>query len=332
MKDIYITKYGKLKRKENTLYFVDLDGNKTYLPVENIENIFCLSNVSITSSAIKLILKKNIKVHFFQDDFYLGSLLPKQKHQAGFLIIKQVQAYLNKEKREYIALSIVDATRYNMVKVVEKYDELKDHTFTLRNLDVFRRYNELLQNSIKNVNYMDIIRGIESEIWSIFYDAIDKILLDHKIEKRTRRPPKNEANAIISFCNSLLYVITLSEIWKTHLNPTISFLHEPFERRYSLALDLAEPFKPIITFRTLIWLVNQKMLKERHFERKFDGIFLSREGKKLVITEFNKKLNTTIKLKGSVRRSIRSLIRKQAYDLERYLIEEVRFEGFKLRY
>jgi len=330
MKNIYIASRGKLQRKENTLYFISEEGEKKALPVESIANIFCLNKVSLTHGAIQLLLRKNVCVHFFHEDFYIGSLMPKQKYQAGFLLIKQVQAYLDERQRVTIANEIVDALRYNMIKVLEKYDVLRDDVQRLRNFNVDEEYEEIKQAAWKSSKF--VVLSIESKLWNIFYTCLDKILKGYKLEKRTKRPPKNEANAIVSFCNSLLYTTILSEIHKTHLNPTISYLHEPFERRYSLALDFAEPFKPILTYRILIYLVNNDMLRSVHFQRKLDGILLSELGRKLVIKEFDRRINETIKIKGKGRRSLRVFMRKQAYNLERYLIEKSRFEAFRLRY
>ncbi|MGC9079463.1 MAG: CRISPR-associated endonuclease Cas1 [Nanopusillaceae archaeon] len=216
-----------------------------------------------------------------------------------------------------------------MIKVLEKYNEIKDYVYRLRSFNVHKKFEEL-KNEYKDP--INTARGIESNLWNIFYEATDRILKTYKIEQRTRRPPKNEANTIISFSNQLLYSITLTEIYKTHLDPTISFLHEPFEKRFSLALDLSEPFKPIITFRILIWLVNQNMIKPEHFVKGLNGILLNEYGKKLVIKEFDKRINETIKIKGKGRKSIRTFIRAQAYSLEKYLIEDIEFKAFRLVY
>lgn len=75
--------------------------------------------------------------------------------------------------------------------------------------------------------------------------------------QRTKLPPSNEVNAMISFVNSMCYTLCLDMIYHTQLNPTISFLHQPGERRYSLALDLAEIFKPVLADRLIFSLLNK---------------------------------------------------------------------------
>ncbi len=78
------------------------------------------------------------------------------------------------------------------------------------------------------------------------------------MNKRVKRPPDNPINALVSFGNTLLYTKTISSIYETHLNQTISFLHSPREGRFSLSLDISEAFKPIIVFKTIFDLVGKK--------------------------------------------------------------------------
>ena len=108
-----------------------------------------------------------------------------------------------------------------------------------------------------------------------FYSMFRYILPeDFIMNKRVKRPPDNPINALISFGNTLLYTKTISAIYQTHLNQSISFLHEPTEQRFSLSLDLSEVFKPIIVFKTIFELVNTKRLTvEKHFDKKLIIVF-----------------------------------------------------------
>ena len=100
---------------------------------------------------------------------------------------------------------------------------------------------------------------------------IDQAMLirnpDFVMSKRVKKPPNNRMNALVSFVNSLVYATILSEIYHTHLNPTISFLHESTERRYSLSLDISEIFKPLLADRLIFKLVNVKILNRRSFDQ-----------------------------------------------------------------
>ena len=112
------------------------------------------------------------------------------------------------------------------------------------------------------------------------------------MNKRVKRPPDNPINALISFGNTLLYTKTISAIYRTHLDQRISFLHEPSEGRFSLSLDMCEVFKPIIVYRTIFELVNNRRLQvEKHFDRKVNYCLLNEEGRKIFIEAFEQRLN-----------------------------------------
>ena len=136
---------------------------------------------------------------------------------------------------------------------------------------------------------------------------------------------------MISFGNSLVYTTVLSEIYKTQLNPLISFLHEPGERRFSLALDIAEIFKPLLSDRIIFALMNKNMITEKHFDKQMNYCYLSEAGRKIYLQEYDTKLKTTIKhrqLKKSV--SYRHLIRLECYKIIKHILGEKEYEPFKI--
>jgi CRISPR-associated protein Cas1 len=176
----------------------------------------------------------------------------------------------------------------------------------------------ILAKSFVNGACGNILRNLN------YYTALDEIFPEnYRIIKRSRMPPGNRMNTLISFGNSLMYTTTLSEIYNTQLNPTISFLHEPFERRFSLALDVSEIFKPIIIDRIILKLVNKNMLDDACFRGEIGDMLLSDKGKKLFLTEYNEKLSTTIKHRGLEQNvSFKRLIRLELYKLVKHCLGE----------
>lgn len=143
------------------------------------------------------------------------------------------------------------------------------------------------------------------------------------MEKRTKRPPENEINALISFGNSLLYTTVLSQIYQTHLDPRIGYLHTSNHRKFTLNLDIAEIFKPVIVDRLIFTLLNRKQITKKDFLKDMNGVFLNDKGRKTFVQEFNNKIETTVysqKLKRNV--SYRSLIRIEAYKIEKHIIND----------
>lgn len=144
-------------------------------------------------------------------------------------------------------------------------------------------------------------------------------------------PPDNMINSLISFVNSLIYSKTLTEIYHTQLNPTISYLHEPGSRRYSLCLDLSEIFKPLIGDRLIFSLLNKNQITENSFTRELNFLHLKKEASQLIVNELEKKLQATIMHKDLHRKvSYQYLIRLEAYKLIKHLIGEKEYEGFKM--
>ena len=172
---------------------------------------------------------------------------------------------------------------------------------------------------------------IEETIWMKFYNSF-KLFLPEEflINKRVRRPPDNPMNAMISFGNSILYNKTITQIYNTHLNQTISFLHEPSEGRFSLCLDLSEVFKPLIVFRTIFELVKNKKIKiEKHFDKNFNYALLNEEGKKIFIEALDKRMSETFQhplLKRKI--SYKQAIKLDGYKLIKQIIEGKEFVPF----
>ena len=315
-KNYYITSDGRLRRHENTIYFEKEDG-KVPIPVNSIYAIYAMGSLTVTSKALSLLSSNGVCVHFFnRHGFYVGSFYPRETLVSGDVLIRQVEHYSDREKRLFLARSFVEGAIQNMVRVLSYYKQ--DTTDLLRALE-----------SLSKAETVQEVMGAEAAARTSYYSAFDSILKGFEFVERSRRPPKNEVNAMISFGNSLLYSTVLSEIYHTQLNPTISYLHEPFERRFSLALDLAEIFKPLIVDRTIFSLVNKGVMGKEDFRRELNGVLLSENGKKKFLKAYGEKLETTIKHRKLGRNvSYQRLIRLECYKLVKHLLGTEKYEPF----
>jgi len=317
---LYLVSEGILKREGNTLFFVNKDEKKA-LPIEHLSDIYCYGKVSLKSGASSLLMKMGLPMHFFNYyGYYEGSLYPKDQLNSGLVVVEQSRHYLDNEKRIKIATEFVQGIRHNILQTLKYY--LKKE----KDLD------EIIKN-IKSLNIRgDILtlRSIEGEIWENYYKSFPKIIKFFEFNKRERRPPSNELNALISFGNSLLYSTVLSEIYNTYLHPSISYLHEPLERRFSLALDIADIFKPIIVERLIFNLVNNKYLTEEDFDKEI-GVLLNDKGKRIFLKEYKDKLDTTIQHPSLKRKvSYRYLIRLECYKLIKHIVGDKEYISFRM--
>jgi len=328
MKTKYIFSVGELKRKDNSIAFKNQKG-WNYIPIENVREIYCLNEVSFNSKFLDFCARAGVVLHFFNYyGNYSGSFYPKEKYISGTLTIKQALAFEN--DRLSIAKSIVLGIKDNIYEVLYHYyrhgkSELKE----------FLRYlREDIPKYIKTCDNINKLLFIEGNIWAGFYDSFKYFLpQDFLMNKRVKRPPDNPMNALVSFGNTLLYTKTISAIYQTHLDQSISFLHAPQESRFSLSLDLSESFKPIIVFKTIFELVNRKKLKvEKHFEKKFNYALLNEDGKKIFISAFEERINEKFKHKTLKRMvSFHAAIKLDGYKLIKYLIQNREFKPFSLK-
>lgn len=307
---------GILKRKENTLYFVNKDGKKP-IPVNKIYSIYAYGSLTFSSQAVHLLAKDGIPIHFFNYyGFYDGSFYPRETLLSGDLLVKQVEHYLDPQKRLWLAKKFIEGSAGNMEKVLGYYDLKNGIDETLKELNDSSNITEAM--------------NVEARMRSEYYNQMDEVLPESfKMNGRSRRPPENMVNALISFGNSMVYSTVLSEIYNTQLNPTISYLHEPSERRYSLSLDLSEMFKPILVDRLIFYMVNKRMLSEDDFERDLNYCILNDRGRKKFIKEYDERLKKTIKHRELNRKvSYRRLIRLEAYKLIKHLLGTQEYKPF----
>lgn len=329
-KTVFIFSDGKLKRKQNTVFFETTDGNKRYLPIQDIGEIMVFGEIVVNKRLLEFLAKKEVILHYFNYyGYYIGSYYPREHLNSGYMILRQAEHYLDHEKRMLLARQFVFGAAQNMIQVLKYYERRG------RPIGDIRLALEELTGKIDDYHDTDELMGLEGNMRSLYYQALDAIV-DNPLftfEKRTRRPPRNHMNTLISFGNSILYTTILSEIYKTHLDPRIGFLHATNFRRFTLNLDIAEIFKPIIVDRTIFTLIGRNQLTEADFESEMGGILLKESGRKTFVTEMDRKLSTTLMHQSSGRNvSYRRLLRLELYKLQKCLMGEESYIPYQAKW
>lgn len=322
-KDYFVFTSGKLMRKDNTLYFQNESGEKRSIPIETVDSLHLFGEVEMNSKLLNFLAQNDVIVHVYNYyGFYAGSFVPRKSTVSGYLTVKQASHYLQKEKRLYLAKCFVVGATHHMLRNVRTY-KIEESVKQIEKL-----YNYLQETEFTDVNE---IMSIEAAIRKEYYKTFSIITKDKfPFERRTKRPPEDPINALISYLNTSIYGTTLSEIYKTQLDPTISFLHEPSTQRFSLSLDLSEIFKPLIGDPIIFSMINLKQLTEKDFDWTEEFCFLNQSGIKKVIKEYEAKLETTImhrKLKRKV--SYKKLITLECYKLIKHFLEDEIYKPLK---
>ncbi|MEM1757475.1 MAG: type I-B CRISPR-associated endonuclease Cas1b [Candidatus Bathyarchaeia archaeon] len=322
-KPLYIFSSGELRREGKTLVLIRPD-DKKFIPVTAVSDVYVFGELTLNKRVLEFLSSNEVTVHFFNYyGYYIGSYYPRSHYNSGYMIVKQVEHYLDPVKRLAIARKFVEGALVNMWHVL--------HYYELRGVPVGDIANSIreLQANISSIGTIEGLMGVEGNARSRYYESFNLILKskDFRFYGRTRRPPESRLDCLISFLNSLLYVAILREIYMTHLDPRIGFLHEANFRRFSLNLDVAEVFKPIIVDRLIFYLINKGMLDESHFMKELGGVMLNERGKELVVREFERKMATTIKIRPTGRKvSYRRLIRIELYKVEKHLMGEEEYK------
>ncbi len=329
-KSYYLFNAGRMSRKDNTLKFTPVDeegveGQPKYIPVETVDNLYAFGSLDANSSLYNFLGKEQISVHFFDYfEHYTGSFMPKDYLLAGRMLIAQADAFSKIKKRLAIAQKLVEGAAFNMLKNLRYYNNREKDTLG----DIERI--EILMQSIYSTTEVEALMGIEGNIRMSYYNAFGVIINDFEMGNRTKQPPSNEVNAMVSFVNSMCYTLCLDMIYHTQLNPTISFLHHPGERRFSLALDIAEIFKPLLADRLIFSLLNKKQIQSSDFDMNLNSCLLKESGRKKVVKAWDEKLAETIKHRSLGRSvSYKHLVKLECYKLSKHVLGMEEYKPFK---
>lgn len=296
------------------------------IPVEDVDAVWAFSELDLNARVLIFLAQHKVPVHFFNYyGFYAGSFYPREYLHAGYLVVRQVRHYANRRLRLKIAREFIGAAMHNILRNLRYYGtrgvELQEQTESVQ--------AEMLR--LEDVNMIDELMGCEGRARAAYYQGFAGILRnDVEFTKRVRRPPDNIVNALISFTNGLVYSAALTQIYRTQLDPTISFLHEPGARRFSLALDLAEVFKPILADRLIFKLLNNRQLSDKDFAQDLNCCYLNERGRKTVLKEWDARLQTTIEHRRLRRKvSYERLMRLECYKLIKHLTNVEPYTGFR---
>ncbi len=317
---------GRIERNDDTIRVVTEDGEKKYVPVENAEAVFLHGQIDFNTRFVSFLDDHGTAAHVFGwNDYYAGSVMPTKGQTSGQTVVGQVRAYENPEERLRLASAFVSGSIHNMRTNVTYYNG-KD-----RDLESERAELASIADDVSDAGDVSELMGVEATARKVYYRTFRKILPDEfTFGRREFNPPTNEVNSLISFGNSLVYANCVSAIRATALDPSISYLHEPGERRYSLSLDIADLFKPLLADRVLFRVLNRRQLTADDFEKELGACLLSERGRKVYTKEFEETLERTIEHPELNRKvSYQHLLRLEAYKLKKDLLAGEQYEPFK---
>lgn len=318
---------GVLNRKDYSLLFENED-EKHHIPVEVTSQINVYSNVTVSPSALKTLCDYNIRIAYVNEyGDLLGTFVPVAHARPAETFLQQCRIYTNPGKRLSLAMTLEDASIFNMEANLRYYSRRIDS-----DLSETADYLDACQKEVRAARNVEELRLIEARARKAYYSSFAQILsgTDFDFCKRTRRPPRDPGNAMVSFGNTVLYNYVLQAIWRTTLDPKVGIVHATNRRSCSLNLDLADLFKPIIVDRVVFSLVNRRQIRadEHFFVREDGGVLMNTLGKRVFLHAFEEKLDDAITL-GNMRTSYRGLIRNEVTKLQRFIVAGMPYSPYR---
>lgn len=308
---------GILRQREFSLVFQTEDG-RLDIPAKATGSINVFSSVIFDTGFLEKAADHGLLINVFDKYGRLtGRFVPNRPLHSPMTTLTQLEAYYDDAARVALAREFVLGSIHNLRLNIRYYlrhksDPRFDHALT--------RLEEL-ETSIKQCADHKKLLLLEAQARGLYYGCYDGFISnpDFSFVSRSRRPPRNEVNAMISFGNTLLYSHLATEIGKTALDVRVGFLHATNARLESLNLDVAELFRPLIVDRTVFSLINRRQLRPAlHFQTLEDGgVWLTAEGKRLFLSEYCDKLHARVKVDG-VSMSYTEIIREEVRKLVRH--------------
>ncbi|WP_169785004.1 CRISPR-associated endonuclease Cas1 [Campylobacter curvus] len=321
----FILSSGRLRRQDNNIYFDKFDetGGVTaskILPINAIDEIYILARVELDTYTLAFLADNNILLHVFSPfQSFRGNFYPSTSNsvnKSGFVLLSQLRAFDDPVKRVYIAREITRAHMLNDAANCKKHGVKFDPAPHIAALDASTDVGQIM--------------AAEGAFQKLYYEKWNEIIADQRSFKftvRSKRPPADKINSFISYVNTRIYNVCLSEIYKTELDPRIGFLHEPNYRALSLHLDLAEIFKPILGDTLIFAMLNKKEITAKDFQTDAGRIKFSNDAIQKIEMKMISRLSETIALNGQ-NLTWRQVIRREANQLKKCICEDMPYVGF----
>ncbi len=323
----YITGDGILTKRDYTLLFEN-ENKKQYIPANVTDSLCIYSNITFGSEFFSAANEFSLSVSMF-DKYgrYLGCFVPASLDKPAHTLLNQAAAYRDSEKRLNIARQMTLSAIHNIRANLRYYEKR-------RPCEEFEQAIEAAGACMEATNEVGSVQElmmVEARARNLYFSQFNNILPDEDFTyvKRTKRPPKDAINALISFGNTLLYQTVATEIHKTTLDIRISFVHSAERRAQNLNLDVADYLKPVITDRLIFTLINKEMLHEREdFDESDERVYLNGKGKSIFLKAYEEKLNTVLTIEGH-RMTYRSLISHELAKLVRHINQGEKYKPFR---
>ena len=289
---IYVTSEGAYCRKDGANIVVEVDRQeKGRAPIHVIGGLVCLGRASISPSLMNACAEAGVTISFLTEH---GRFLARvEGPRSGNVLVRRTQHRTADDpaKSLVIAKGVVTAKLTNQRTVIRR--ALRDYGGNAPLAFAEKRITHVARNALSAAD-MDILRGCEGEGAALYFGTFDAMIRHDNpkfvFKGRSRRPPLDRTNALLSFLYAVLGNDCRGALEGVGLDPAIGFLHADRPGRMSLALDLMEEMRPVLADRLALSLINRRQLAVSDFDESETGaVLLNEAGRKTALTAFSER-------------------------------------------
>lgn len=289
---LYVTSEGAYLRKDGETIEVKVKGRpRVRIPVITVSGIVCFGKVRVSPPLMLFCSQQGVSISYLSPSGrFLGRVVGPT---SGNVLLRRTQYRWadDNEKTVEIARNVVIGKIANCRTVLMR--ALRDHGDRMESGAVKQAVECLNRNlaRVERERDLDVVRGIEGDSGRIYFEVFDHLILasdgDFRFERRSRRPPLDYVNALLSFVYTLLYHDLRSALEVTGLDPAVGYLHRDRPGRMGLALDLMEEFRPMIADRLVLSLINRQQISAHDFQKSESGAVAMEDApRKVVISAY----------------------------------------------
>lgn len=326
---LYIQDQGAYVGKDGErLSIKPVKAPQVFVPLIQVSQVCLFGNVQVTSSALRELADRNIPLCHFSYGGWFNAVTMGMSHKNVELRMAQYRTAFDSVSALSVARCFIEAKIKNCRTLLRRHadDRYKSE------LD---RLAEFTQKSTRAVS-AESLMGVEGMAAKVYFAGFARLIRggeSFRLEGRNRRPPTDPVNALLSFVYSLLVKQLTIVLNAVGLDPFLGFLHRPRYGRPSLALDLAEEFRPLVGDSVVLTLINNEEVNPKSFVSRAGSVALTESGRKAVIAGFERRLETEITHPiFGYKISYRRIFEVQARLLSRVLLGELsEYPGFCTR-
>ncbi len=298
---LYVMTQGAYVHRDHEVVKVEVDRQvRLSVPIHHLDSLVAFGRVMISPSLLQLCAQQGVAVTFLSEH---GRLLARlDAPQSGNVLLRRAQYRLADQPDQClrIARNCVAGKLHNgrnlLLRAARETEQDEDRA----ELHTAAKSIGQAIESLPGASTLDSLRGHEGAAAAAYFDAFNALIRQQRetfrMNGRTRRPPLDPVNALLSFAYALLTADAAAALTSAGLDPSVGFLHVDRPGRPGLALDLVEEFRPIVADRLVLAMINRKQIAPTDFSTRPGGaVELSDAARRAVITAYQHKKAELVK-------------------------------------